>query len=86
MPRFFVDSSVILNLTSADASKAESAEALMAKRRVVSVQVLNEVADICLSRLHMTWSEVAQFLDEVKALCEIVPLTLEIHDHARRLA
>ncbi len=34
----------------------------------------------------MTWSEVGQFLDEVKALCDVVPMTMEAHDLARRIA
>ncbi|WP_073109658.1 hypothetical protein [Pollutimonas bauzanensis] len=35
---------------------------------------------------HIAWSEVDQFLGVVKSLCKVVPLTVEIHDLARRFA
>ena len=42
--RPFVDTNVLLYLLSADAAKAGRAEALLAGRIVISVQVLNEFA------------------------------------------
>ncbi|WP_036998439.1 PIN domain-containing protein [Pseudomonas chlororaphis] len=85
-PKIFVDSNVVLNLLSADVARADRSEALMAKRPTISVQVLNDVANVCLYQLQMSWSEVGQFLDEVKALCQVAPLTVEAHDLARRIA
>ncbi|SHG70380.1 PIN domain-containing protein [Pollutimonas bauzanensis] len=82
----FVDSNVVLYLLSADASKADRSEELLKQRPTISVQVLNEVASTCVRKLHMAWSEVSEFLGVVKSLCKVVPLTVEIHDLARRFA
>ncbi|MGV8399298.1 PIN domain-containing protein [Pseudomonas aeruginosa] len=84
--KIFVDTNVVLNLLSADEAKADRSEALIAQRPTISVQVLNEVASVCQHKLQMNWSEVGQFLNDVKALCHVVPLTLEVHDLARRVA
>jgi predicted nucleic acid-binding protein len=46
------------------------------------VQVLNEAASVCLRKLKLPWSEVRELLDAVKACCEVVPLTLPIHERA----
>ena len=44
--RPFVDTNVLLYLISADAAKAERAEQVLAGRIVISVQVLNEFANV----------------------------------------
>jgi predicted nucleic acid-binding protein len=85
-PRFFVDSNVVLYLLSNDGAKADRAEALLRLKPVISVQVLNEVTNVCIRKLAMSCSEVAQFLELVRGLCKVVPLTIEIHDRARHIA
>lgn len=82
----FIDSNVVLYLLSADAGKADRAEGLLRTRAVISVQVLNEVTQVCRRKLGMGWGEIAEFLDVVRSLCRVVPLTVEIHDTARALA
>ncbi|AOY95598.1 VapC toxin family PIN domain ribonuclease [Cupriavidus sp. USMAA2-4] len=82
----FLDSNVLLYLLSADAAKADRAEALLRSRPVISVQVLNEVTHVCVRKLGMRWDEVDEFLTLVKSLCRIAPLTVDMHDLARRLA
>ncbi|CAE13224.1 unnamed protein product [Photorhabdus laumondii subsp. laumondii TTO1] len=52
----------------------------------ISVQVLNEVAHVCVRKLKMSWEEIAEFLDIVRSFCKIVPLTVEVHDRARLIA
>ena len=42
----FVDTNVLLYLLSDDQAKADRAEALLAQRVVISVQVLNEFANV----------------------------------------
>lgn len=41
---------------------------------------------MCVRKLGMAWSEVAQFLDVVRSLCTVVPLTVEVHHLARQFA
>ncbi|WP_321805618.1 PIN domain-containing protein [Burkholderia sp. BCC1993] len=82
----FVDSNVVLYLLSGDESKANRAEVLFLRQPVISVQVLNEVASICSRKLRMPWSDVGEFLEPIKRLCRVVPITVDAHDLARRLA
>ena len=58
---------------------------MMARRGVVSVQVLNEVATVALRKLAFTLTEVMDVLDRLRAVATVVPLTLETHDIALRL-
>lgn len=61
-------------------------QALLAKGGLVSVQVLNEAASVCLRKLKLPWPEVRELLDAVKACCEVLPRTLTIHEPGRHLA
>ena len=61
-------------------------QALLAKGGLVSVQVLNEAASVCLRKLKLPWPEVRELLDAVKACCEVLPRTLTIHELGRYLA
>ena len=84
--KVFLDSNVVLYLLSGDAAKADRAEALLRLRPTISVQVLNEVTNVCVRKLGMAWQEIGQFLELVRSLCAVVPLTVEMHDLARRMA
>ncbi len=54
----FFDTNVLLYLMSADAVRADRAEALVADGGVISVQVLNEFASVTSKRMNLayTWS------------------------------
>jgi predicted nucleic acid-binding protein len=84
--KVFLDSNVVLYLLSGDAAKADRAAALLRLRPTISVQVLNEVTNVCVRKLGMAWQEIGQFLELVRSLCTVVPLTVEMHDLARRMA
>lgn len=86
MSKPFIDSNIVLYLLSGDAAKADRAEALLQAGGVVSVQVLNEVASVCLRKLKMPWEEVDPLLQAVKAACDVLPLTLASHEKAVELA
>jgi predicted nucleic acid-binding protein len=81
-PEAFIDTNVVLYLLSADAAKADRAEAVLSRGGVVSVQVLNEVASVASRKLKLSWVEVREVLAGVRALCRVVPLTTGIHDLA----
>lgn len=78
----FFDTSVLLYLLSNDAAKADRVEELLAARGTISVQVLNEFAAVSLRKLRMPLPEVKEILDTVRAVCDVVPLTVETHDRA----
>lgn len=83
----FLDSNVILYLASAEDAKASRAEELVNDGGVISVQVLNEVANVLRRKLAMTWHDTRLFLADVRALLPTVqPLNLSTHEHALQLA
>ncbi|MEJ0036642.1 MAG: PIN domain-containing protein [Gammaproteobacteria bacterium] len=84
--RPFLDTNVLLYLLSGDAPKADKAEALLAGRGIVSVQVLNELASVAVRKLGLTWRELGELIAAVRARCEVHSLTEEVHDQARELA
>lgn len=75
----FLDTNVILYLLD-DGAKADRATRLLAAGGMVSVQVLNETLVNCIRKAGMTWQEAGDFLGGVRALCEVVDLTAEVHD------
>lgn len=84
--RDFIDSNVVLYLLSSDPRKADDAEGLLRAGPFISVQVLNEVTQVCVRKLGMGWDEIARFVHLVRSFCRVVPLTVEIHERARGLA
>lgn len=75
----FLDSNVLLYLLSADAGKADRAEAIVQAGGLISVQVLNEVANVARRKLAMSWAEVDEVLSLVRSMCPAEPLTVETH-------
>jgi predicted nucleic acid-binding protein len=43
------------------------------------VQVLNELVNVARRKLALPWEEINEFLELVRSLCSIEPLTLETH-------
>ena len=82
----FIDSNVILYLLSKDTKKADAAEAVLRAGGVISVQVLNEIANVALRKIGMSWVETNQFLASVRSLCAVQSLTVETHDRGRDVA
>ncbi len=84
--RAFVDSNVVLYLLSADTVKADRAEAVISDNIVISVQVLNEVANVARRKLWMSWPETHELLDSLKSLCPVEALTVATHEAGARMA
>ena len=82
MAKPFIDSNVVLYLFSSDTVKADRAESLLQSGGLISVQVLNEVASVCLRKLKMTWEEIDAVLETLKTTCEVLPVTLATHEKA----
>jgi len=75
----FLDTNILLYLLSADAAKAERAEALVGEGGVISIQVLNEFASVASRKLRMTIPEIRQCLEPIVQVCSVEPITLETH-------
>ena len=84
--RPFVDTNVLLYLLSKDTAKADRAETLLAAGIVISVQVLNEFANVVRRKLGLAWPEVNQALLDIRRFAEVHPLTLQTHEHGLALA
>jgi predicted nucleic acid-binding protein len=86
MPGSFFDSNVLLYLASADPVKADRAEAILAEGGAISVQVLNEIANVGRRKMQMSWQETRTFLTTIRALVTVHPLTTATHDTGLALA
>jgi predicted nucleic acid-binding protein len=86
MPASFFDTNVLVYLASSDAAKADRAEATIAAGGAISVQVLNELANVARRKMRMSWTDTHAFLDMLRSLLTVHPLTLETHETGLALA
>jgi predicted nucleic acid-binding protein len=86
MPVSFFDTNVLVYLASGDTAKADRTEAVIAEGGSISVQVLNELANVARRKMQMSWDETHAFLDMLRGLLTVHPLTVEIHETGLRLA
>jgi len=57
----FIDSNILLCLLSVDSDKADRAEAVVRSGGILSVQVLNEIANVMRRKLSMLWKEINRY-------------------------
>ena len=86
MPGSFIDTNVLVYLASGDPVKAERAEKIIADGGTISVQVLNELANVARRKMRMTWSETHALLSMIRALLPAQPMTVETHETGLALA
>jgi predicted nucleic acid-binding protein len=86
MPGSFLDSNIVLYLASEDLQKADRAQELVAEGGTISVQVLNEIANISRRKMGLSWAETRNFLLMIRGLLKVEPITVEIHDVGISLA
>jgi len=82
----FLDTNVLLYLLSADAAKADRAEALVAAGGVISVQVLNEFASVAKRKLGLELAELRELLSTFRTVFRVVAMDLETHEAGVELA
>ena len=82
----FIDSNVLIYILSADAAKADRAETVIRQGGLISVQVLNEVANVARRKLAMSWNEINEVLSLIRIMCAAEPLTVETHDKGLPIA
>lgn len=86
MPGSFFDSNVLLYIASSDAAKAERAEAIVGSGGSISVQVLNEIANVARRKTRMSWQDTHAFLSLLRGLLTVHSVTVETHDTGLTLA
>ena len=86
MPGSFIDTNVLVYLASGDPAKADRAEKIIAEGGTISVQVLNELANVARRKMRMNWPETHALLSMIRALLPVQPITVEIHETGLALA
>ena len=86
MPSSFFDTNVLMYLASGDPVKANRAEAVLRDGGAISVQVLNEIANVARRKMRMSWRETRSFLESVRGLLAVHPVTVETHELSVALA
>jgi predicted nucleic acid-binding protein len=86
MPGEFLDSNVLVYAFTED-PRTVTARALLGRGCTISVQGLNEVANVSRRKLGHSWDEIRAALAVIRDLCPIVvPIDLDTHEAALRLA
>jgi predicted nucleic acid-binding protein len=86
MPGDFLDTNVLVYAFTAD-PRAVTARTLLERNAVISVQGLDEFANVARRKLGRTWAEVRDALDSIRDVCRtVVPLDIETHADALRIA
>lgn len=82
----FFDTNVLLYLASDREEKARRVEQLLGEGGAVSVQVLNEMANVARKKMRMSWSDTRAFIASFRQLLNILPVTLETHEVGLEIA
>jgi predicted nucleic acid-binding protein len=83
----FFDTNVLVYVVAEKDRRTGIAEARLAEGGVISVQVLNELANVARRKLRLSWKEIEEALAAVRVLCPSpLPVTIETHDAGRRIA
>jgi predicted nucleic acid-binding protein len=86
MPGSFFDTNVLIYLASDDMTKAGRAEAIVRDGGAISVQVLNEVANVARRKMKLSWRETWDFLSSLRELLTVHPITVDTHELGLALA
>jgi predicted nucleic acid-binding protein len=83
----FFDTTVLVYILKEGDMKSEIADRLLAAGGVLSVQVLNEFANVARRKLGMKWEEIEEALANIRDLCsQPAALTVETHAAALKIA
>lgn len=83
VPVDFLDSNVLIYAFTTD-KRAAAAQALLQDRPVISVQGLNEFANVARRKLGMGWEEIREAVSALRTLCSTV-LALDVAAHGESL-
>src|SRR5258706_14416636 len=86
MPGSFVDTNVLVYIASGDPARANRAEKIIAGGGAISVQVLNELANVARRKMGLSWADTHAFLATIRSLLVIHPVTVETHEAGLALA
>jgi predicted nucleic acid-binding protein len=90
--KVFLDTNVLVYAFGAKKTATPDPRVDAAKRIVIlggaiSVQVLNEFAQVCHRKAHLDWNPIVESLQVIKDLCgPAIPITVETHEAAVELS
>jgi predicted nucleic acid-binding protein len=82
----FFDTNVLVYIASGDVAKADRAEAIVAAGGAISVQVLNELANVARRKMRMSWADTHALLDLLRGLLTVHPVAIGTHEAGLRVA
>jgi predicted nucleic acid-binding protein len=83
----FLDTNVLVYAAPRPDPRSETARALLARRGMISVQVLNEFVNVAHRKLRRSWPEITKALGAIRDLCPPPsPITLAIDEAALGIA
>jgi predicted nucleic acid-binding protein len=84
---FFLDTNILVYAALQPDLRSETARGLLARRGVISVQVLNEFANVASRKLRRSWPEIQQAVDAIRILCTPVSaVSVATHEAAVGIA
>jgi predicted nucleic acid-binding protein len=86
MPGSFFDTNVLIYMASSDPMKADRAEAIVGSGGAISVQVLNELANVARRKMRMSWQDTHAFLSLLRGLLKVHSVAVETHETGLALA
>jgi predicted nucleic acid-binding protein len=86
MPGSFFDTNVLIYLASGDEAKADRAEAIIGSGGAISVQILNELANVARRKMQMSWRDTHAFLSMLRGLLTVHSFAVETHETGLALA
>lgn len=86
MPGNFLDTNLFIYLASKEPEKALRVEDLLQTECAISVQVLNEIANVARRKMRLSWQETLDFLGLIRGLTTVEPVSLDTHDEGLRIA
>ena len=86
MPGSFFDTNVLIYIASGDPVKANHAEAIIGGGGAISVQVLNELANVARRKMRMPWPDTHAFLSLLRGLLTVHAVAVETHETGLALA
>ena len=82
----FLDSNILIYAALQPDPRSKAARSLLTHGGTISVQVLNEFANVAWRKLRRPWPEIAQALADIRAVLPApLPLTLATHEAALAL-
>ena len=82
----FFDSNVLLYLLDIASPKRPLALKLAMSGGVINAQVLNEFTDVARRKYKISFADIALALAPIREVCQVLPLTLEVHDRGFEIA